>query len=114
MVYPEVRDPKDPWACKEEMLLADAITANVSRAEKKKKCRVVCRTHGVGSAHQARSNGVPVSVPTVAPHGLAILLIDAATQIETSEDGASPRYMSIRDSESAAARVATRLAAGLL
>ncbi|GJX53127.1 hypothetical protein Tco_0281496 [Tanacetum coccineum] len=45
----------------------------------KKKCRVVCRTHGVGSAHHARFDGVPVSVPTVAPQGLAILLADAAT-----------------------------------
>nr|GEU42359.1 ribonuclease H-like domain-containing protein [Tanacetum cinerariifolium] len=35
-VYPEVRDPKDSWAFKEEILLADAITANVSHAEKKK------------------------------------------------------------------------------
>nr|GFD16986.1 hypothetical protein [Tanacetum cinerariifolium] len=35
-VYPEVRDPMDPWACKEEILLADAIAANISRAEKKK------------------------------------------------------------------------------
>ncbi|GJV09501.1 hypothetical protein Tco_1347157 [Tanacetum coccineum] len=47
-VYPEVRNPKDPWAVKEEMLLEDAIAANISRAEKKKKCRVVCRTHGIG------------------------------------------------------------------
>ncbi|GJX38736.1 hypothetical protein Tco_0252039 [Tanacetum coccineum] len=90
-VYPEVRDPKNPWSFKEEILLEDAIAANVSRAEKKKKCRVVCRTHGVGSAHHARSDGVPVSVPTVAPQGLAILLADAATQTETSEDEASPR-----------------------
>nr|GEY45284.1 hypothetical protein [Tanacetum cinerariifolium] len=78
-VYPELRDPMNPWACKEEMLLADAIVANVSRAEKKKKCRIVCRTHGVGSAHHARSDGVPVSAPTVVPQGLAILLADAAT-----------------------------------
>nr|GFA99675.1 hypothetical protein [Tanacetum cinerariifolium] len=35
-VYSEARDPMDPWACKEEILLADAIAANVSRAEKKK------------------------------------------------------------------------------
>nr|GFD19990.1 hypothetical protein [Tanacetum cinerariifolium] len=89
-VYLEVHDPKDPWAFKEEILLADAIAANVSRAEKKKKCRVVCRTHGVGSAHHARSDGVSVSVPTIAPQGLAILLADAATQTKTSEDGASP------------------------
>nr|GEV00683.1 hypothetical protein [Tanacetum cinerariifolium] len=37
-VYPKVRDPTDPWACKEEILLADAIAANVSRAENKNKC----------------------------------------------------------------------------
>nr|GEY23149.1 transposase (putative), gypsy type [Tanacetum cinerariifolium] len=35
-VYPEVRDPRNPWACKEEMVLADAIAANISRTEKKK------------------------------------------------------------------------------
>nr|GEU30676.1 putative reverse transcriptase domain-containing protein [Tanacetum cinerariifolium] len=82
-VYPEVRDPVSPWACKEEMLLVDAIAANISRAEMKKKCRIVCHTHGVGSAHRARSDGVPASAPTVIPHGLAILLADAATQTDT-------------------------------
>nr|GEV59536.1 putative transposase (putative), gypsy type [Tanacetum cinerariifolium] len=84
-VYLEVRDPMNPWAYKEEILLADAIAANISRAEKKKKCRIVCRTHGVGSAHHARSDGVPVFVPTVVPQGLAILLADAATQTELEE-----------------------------
>nr|GEV60622.1 putative reverse transcriptase domain-containing protein [Tanacetum cinerariifolium] len=61
-----VRNPKDPWSFKEETLLEDAIAANIIRVEKKKKCWVECRTHGVGSAHHARSDGVPVSVPTVA------------------------------------------------
>nr|GEW00658.1 hypothetical protein [Tanacetum cinerariifolium] len=51
----------------------------------KKKCRIVCHTHGVGSAHHARSDGVPVSVPTVVPYGLSILLADAATQTEPDE-----------------------------
>nr|GEU95858.1 transposase (putative), gypsy type [Tanacetum cinerariifolium] len=82
-VYPEARDPVSPWACKEEMLLVDAIAANISRAEKKKKCRIVCRTHGVGSAHHARSDGIPVSAPTVVPQGLALLLADAAIQTDT-------------------------------
>nr|GFA17169.1 transposase (putative), gypsy type [Tanacetum cinerariifolium] len=80
-VYPEVRDPRNTWAYKEEMKLSDAIAAIISRAEKKKKFRIVCRTHGVGSAHHARSDGVPVS-PTVVPQGLALLLVDAATQID--------------------------------
>ncbi|GKA23179.1 hypothetical protein Tco_0709141, partial [Tanacetum coccineum] len=92
-VYPEVSDPRDPLTFKEEMLLEDAIMANISHAEKKKKCRVVCRTHRVGSAHHARSDGVPISVPTVAPQGLAILLADAAIQTETSEDEESPRLI---------------------
>nr|GEW18606.1 transposase (putative), gypsy type [Tanacetum cinerariifolium] len=83
-VYPEVRDPEDLWAVKEEMLLEDAIAAIISRGEKKKKCRVVCRDHRIGSAHHGRSNGIPVFVPIV-PHGLAILLADAATQTEAAD-----------------------------
>nr|GEU66450.1 hypothetical protein [Tanacetum cinerariifolium] len=81
-VYPEVRDPRNPWAYKEEMKLMDAIAANISHAEKKKKCRIVCRTHGVGSAHHVRSDCVPMSVPMVVPQGLALLLSDATTQTE--------------------------------
>ncbi|GKA92420.1 hypothetical protein Tco_0814345 [Tanacetum coccineum] len=38
----------------------------------------------------ARSDGIPVSVPTVAPQGLQILLADAATQTEDEE---SPRLL---------------------
>ncbi|GKF54493.1 hypothetical protein Tco_0161403 [Tanacetum coccineum] len=30
-VYPEVRNPRKPWACKDEILLEDAIVANISR-----------------------------------------------------------------------------------
>nr|GEY66178.1 transposase (putative), gypsy type [Tanacetum cinerariifolium] len=75
-----------------QMLLADAITANISRAEKKKKCRVVCRTHEVGSAHHAQFDGIPVSLPTVTHQGLAILLVDAATQTQTSDE-ASPQLL---------------------
>nr|GEW07908.1 hypothetical protein [Tanacetum cinerariifolium] len=41
------------------------------------------------------SDGVPVSVPIVAPQGLAILLADAATQTEISEDVASSMLLSV-------------------
>ncbi|GJT23381.1 gypsy type transposase [Tanacetum coccineum] len=84
---------ENPWSIQEEVLLEDDITANRSRAKKKKKYRVVCRTHGVGSVHHARSDGILVSAPTVAPQGLAILLADAAVQTEASEDEASPRLL---------------------
>nr|GEU95128.1 transposase (putative), gypsy type [Tanacetum cinerariifolium] len=89
----DVRNLKDPWSFKDEILLEDAIAANVSRAEKKKKYRVVCRTHRVGSTHHARSDGILVSVPIVAPQGLTILLADAATQTHITEDEASPRLI---------------------
>nr|GFB46824.1 hypothetical protein [Tanacetum cinerariifolium] len=81
-IYPEVRDPRNPWACTEEIKLADAIAANISRAKQKKRSRIVCRTHGVGSAHHARSDRVPVSAPIVVPQGLALILVDAATQTD--------------------------------
>nr|GFB88516.1 hypothetical protein [Tanacetum cinerariifolium] len=81
-VYPEVRDPRNPWACTKKIQLADAIAANISRAEQKKRSRIVCRTHGVGSAHHARSDRVPVSTSIVVPQGLALILVDAATQTD--------------------------------
>nr|GFA96844.1 transposase (putative), gypsy type [Tanacetum cinerariifolium] len=81
-VYPEVRDPRNPWACTEEIKLVDAIAAKINRAEQKKRSRIVCRTHGVGSAHHARSDRVPVSAPIVVPQGLALILVDATTQTD--------------------------------
>ncbi|GJV68732.1 hypothetical protein Tco_1484241 [Tanacetum coccineum] len=80
---------ENPWAAKEEVVLEDDIAANISRAKKKKKCRVVCRTHGIGSAYHARSDGIPISAPTV-PQGLAILLADAATQTEAADKEEEP------------------------
>nr|GEU43738.1 transposase (putative), gypsy type [Tanacetum cinerariifolium] len=81
----DVRDPRNPWAYKEEMKLSDAIATNITHTEKKKKCHIVCRTHGVGSAYHARSDGVLVSTPTVVPQGLALLLVDAATQTDLED-----------------------------
>nr|GFB86737.1 hypothetical protein [Tanacetum cinerariifolium] len=51
----------------------------------KKRSRIVCRTHGVGSMHHARSDRVPVSAPIVVPQGLALLLVDAATQTQSDD-----------------------------
>ncbi|GKC75941.1 hypothetical protein Tco_1126715 [Tanacetum coccineum] len=88
------REDTPEWIRKlQEIPLEDAMAANRSCAEKKKKCRVVCRTHGVGSVHHGRSDGIPVSTPTVAPQGLAILLADAAIQTKASKDEASPRLL---------------------
>nr|GEV69600.1 transposase (putative), gypsy type [Tanacetum cinerariifolium] len=58
-VYLEARDPMDPWVCKEEILLADAIAANISRAEKKKKCRVTEISEDEASPQLLRSSSLP-------------------------------------------------------
>nr|GEV14135.1 hypothetical protein [Tanacetum cinerariifolium] len=93
LVYPKVRNPKDPWSFKEGILLEDPIVANISPTKKKKRCRVVCHTHGVGFAHHARSDSISVSVSTVAPQSLAIMLVDAATQTDMTEDEAYPKLL---------------------
>ncbi|GKA93750.1 hypothetical protein Tco_0815736 [Tanacetum coccineum] len=72
----QLKIPVYPESCREEKEVSDCLS-----------------NHGVGSAHHARSDGVPVSVPTVIPQGLQILLEDAATQIELSEDEASPKLI---------------------
>nr|GEZ09090.1 hypothetical protein [Tanacetum cinerariifolium] len=64
-VYPKVRNLKDPWSFKDEILLEDTIAANVSRAKKKKKCHVVYHTHGVDSAYHASNNQLSQQVSTL-------------------------------------------------
>nr|GEY59993.1 hypothetical protein [Tanacetum cinerariifolium] len=52
--------------------------------------KVVYRTHKIGFAHHARSDGILVSMPTITPRGLAILLADVATQIEMADKKDEP------------------------
>nr|GFB11011.1 hypothetical protein [Tanacetum cinerariifolium] len=74
-VYPEARNPIDPWACKEEILLADAIAANVSCAENKKKCRVFALVvsyvlRGSLYVHTQRLGYMPLRTQSPRPLGL--------------------------------------------
>nr|GFB84058.1 hypothetical protein [Tanacetum cinerariifolium] len=71
------------YATSAPALLSSASRYIQSRAEQKKRSRIVCRTHGVGSAHHARSDRVSVSAPIVVPQGLALFSVDAATQAES-------------------------------
>ncbi|GJV96667.1 hypothetical protein Tco_1548244 [Tanacetum coccineum] len=54
-----------------------------------------CSSDWKQRSEHIRASSMPSesSVPTVAPQGLAILLTDAATQTETTEDEASPRLI---------------------
>nr|GFA86087.1 transposase (putative), gypsy type [Tanacetum cinerariifolium] len=75
--------PHNLYATSAPALLSSPSQYIQSRAEQKKRSRIVCRTYGVGSAHHARSDRIPVSTPIVVPQGLALLLVDAATQTES-------------------------------
>ncbi|GJU85412.1 hypothetical protein Tco_1292958 [Tanacetum coccineum] len=45
---------------------------------------------GIKRRPEPRSDGIPISVPTIAPQGLAILLADAATQTEVADEEDEP------------------------
>nr|GEY88196.1 hypothetical protein [Tanacetum cinerariifolium] len=79
-VYPEVRDPMDPWACKEEILLADVIAANVSRAEKKKSVAWVLLFCWWIRLHRRRH----LMKPFLSCLGLALYLLYAVESIHST------------------------------
>ncbi|GJS51752.1 hypothetical protein Tco_0625114 [Tanacetum coccineum] len=86
-VYPEVRDPKDPWACKEEILLGDANRCNISHAKRRKRVQVVCQHFNtVWFCIMPDPIVSLLSVPTVAPQGLAHPCFQIATPDNISED----------------------------
>ncbi|GJY37293.1 hypothetical protein Tco_0422671 [Tanacetum coccineum] len=77
---------------------ANIVSAGIAKAIPKKMLHngSVSFTPALPSSqymYTRRSDGVPVSVSTVAPQGLAILLADAATQTDIFEDEASPRLL---------------------
>ncbi|GKC33646.1 hypothetical protein Tco_1046030 [Tanacetum coccineum] len=65
-------------------LCSSSLQLKIPIYPEKKKCRVVCRTHRISSAHHPILDCIPVSAPTIVPQGLAILVADAATQTEAA------------------------------
>ncbi|GJX60847.1 gypsy type transposase [Tanacetum coccineum] len=82
-----------PWAFKEEMMLEDAIAANISRAKKKKKYRWFSQHHRDWFRSSLQIRRHPRIRAYHRSRGLAILLADAATQTEVAdkEDEPHPR-----------------------
>ncbi|GJS08757.1 hypothetical protein Tco_0365553 [Tanacetum coccineum] len=89
----DTEEDSPQWICD---LCPSSSQLKIPIYPEKKKCRVVCHTHGVSFVHHSRSDGVAVSVLTAAPQGLAILLTDAATRTEGSEGEVSPRLIRSR------------------
>ncbi|GJW51032.1 hypothetical protein Tco_0092383 [Tanacetum coccineum] len=79
-------------------VFANVVSAGIAKAipEKMLHNRSVSFAPALPSSqylYTRRSDGVPVSVPTIAPQGLAILLADAATQTDISKDEAFLRLL---------------------
>nr|GEV82893.1 hypothetical protein [Tanacetum cinerariifolium] len=68
LIYPEVCDPEDPWACKEDMMLEDAIAANKSRARKRRSAGWFVVPVGLVSLITPGPTA-SVSVATITPRG---------------------------------------------
>ena len=66
-VFPTPRDPLNPFLIEREVPLKEVLEAHATRAAKKKGIKGKAVLCGVGAAHQPRSDGVPVSIATVAP-----------------------------------------------
>ncbi|GJU71506.1 hypothetical protein Tco_1262911 [Tanacetum coccineum] len=82
-------DSKDPWAFKEEMLLEDAIAANIIRAEKEEEVQDSLSHPWDWFRSSCQIRRYPCIRAYHRSPGLAILLKDAA--IQTEEDEPCPR-----------------------
>ena len=72
-IFVTPRDILDPFALEKEIPLQEALDAHVTRVEKKKGFKAKAILCCIGAAHLSRSDGVPVSVATVAPKDADLL-----------------------------------------
>lgn len=90
-VFVQPRDMLNPFALEKEVPLKEVLEKHAERAARKKGVKGKAILCGVGAAHIPRSDGVPVSVPTVSPKdALTLLKLQEARSFAAPED--SPEY----------------------
>ena len=72
-VFAQPRDILNPFALEREVPLKDVLVKHAERAARKKGIKGKAIMCGLGAAHIPRSDGVPVSVPTVSPRDALLL-----------------------------------------
>ena len=72
-IFARPRDILNPFALEKEIPLKASLEAHEMRLSKKKGVPGKSILCGLGAAHIPRSDGVPVSVPTVAPKDAELL-----------------------------------------
>ena len=88
-IFARPHDVLEPFKLEKEISLQESLDAHVSRLTRKKGKKGKAIHYGLGVAHIPRSDGVPVSVATVAPKDAEILKIlteagNAARQASSS------------------------------
>lgn len=90
-VFVQPRDMLNPFALEKEVPLKEVLEKHAERAARKKGVKGKAILCGVGATHIPRSDGVPVSVPTVSPKdALTLLKLQEARSSAAPED--SPEY----------------------
>ena len=72
-IFARPRDILNPFALEKAIPLRESLEAHEMRLAKKKGQKGKAILCGLGAAHIPRSDGVPVSVPTVAPKDAELL-----------------------------------------
>ena len=72
-IFAQPHDILNPFHIEDEIPLQTSLNAHASRCAKKKGQKGKAIMCGIGAAHQPRSDGVPVMVPTVSPKDILLL-----------------------------------------
>ena len=92
-VFVQPRHMLNPFALEREVPLKEVLEKHVERAARKKGIKGNAVLCGVGAAHIPRSDGVPVSVPTVSPKDALLLMkLQEAGSSAAPEDSPEHRH----------------------
>ena len=96
-VFARPRDVLNPFALEKEVPLKAALEAHITRLAKKKGVKGKAILCGVGATHLPRSDGIPVSVPTVSQEDKSLLkmLEEAGRVTSTASSSGHKRTRSI-------------------
>ena len=91
-VFSHPRHVLNPFALEKEISLKKCLEAHETRAAHKKGVKGKAVLCGVGVAHLPRSDGIPVSVPTVSQGDSSLLKrLDEAGELASSSSSSSHR-----------------------
>ena len=96
-VFAQPRDILNPFTLEKEVPLKECLEAHLERLARKKGVKGKAILCGVGAAHLPRSDGVPVSVPTVSQEDSSLLkrLEEAGHMASTTSSSGHRRVRSM-------------------